>query len=93
MTIDFGKEFDDGLGLNCLAAVCMVDGGKGLQCSNNDLGSFGRKEGNELFDDRIGYVEFDVEKKGLDGSSFCGRATCYTLFDNGLDSRCASAKE
>lgn len=71
----------------------MVDGGEGLQGSDNDLWCFRGEEGNKLFDDGIGYIEFDVKKESLDGGGFRGRTTCYALLDNRLDSRCAGAVE
>ena len=71
----------------------MIDGGERLQGSDDDLWCFCGEEGDELFDDGIGYIEFDVEKESLDGGSFRGRTTCYALLDNRLDGRRAGAGE
>jgi hypothetical protein len=71
----------------------VVDGGERLQGSDDDFWCLCGEEGNELFDDGIGYVEFDVEKESLDGGGFCGRTTGHTFFDDGLDCRCAGAGE
>ena len=71
----------------------MVDGGERLQSSDNDLWCFCSEEWDELFDDGVGYIKFDVEKESLDGGSFRGGTTCNALLDNRLNGRCAGTVE
>jgi hypothetical protein len=60
VTVNLGQQLDDGLGLDRLAAVCMVDGSESLECGDDDLWSFGREQRDEFINDGVGYVKLDV---------------------------------